>query len=661
MHTSCLLHKSIRSRLFAVLILFSLVTLCHGQGRKKTGPVEISPFLFGIFFEDLSYAADGGLYAELIQNRSFEYSPSDRRGWHPFTAWDFEKKGYGYGTVSIETNNPVHPDNPHYCVLDIHEPFNEGIGLVNYGYDGILLEAGSEYRLSFLSRLESDHPVEVIVKLLDEENDILDTTIFMIGSPGWKEYSALLKSNGSSEKGRLELIARSKGKIALDMISLFPEKTYKNHANGLRNDLALVIADLKPGFIRFPGGCLVHGDGIDNIYRWKNTIGPVRERKTDRNIWNYHQSFGLGFHEYFRFCEDIGAIPVPVVAAGVSCQNSGGTWRIGGCGQKAIPDEDLDAYIVDILDLIEYANGPPDSEWGSKRAENGHPAPFNLSYLGIGNEDKITPEFRERFSRIAGAVKAKYPGIKIIGTTGPFPDGEDFELGWEFAVSEQVGIVDEHYYKSPQWFWDNLHRYDSYDRNLLKVYAGEYAAHDEGRKNTLRSALAEAAYMTSLERNGDVVIMASYAPLLAKEGHRSWSPDLVYFNNSDVLLTVNYYVQALFSSNKGDTYYPGVLNTGKNNSMKFTGSCVVHRETGDIILKIVNGESKNMTASIDLSKFPVQGNTATYTILEGDEMDENTWDDPIRIVPGTSLRIIKRKFNYEAPAFSLTVIRIPGN
>ena len=349
------------------------------------------------------------------------------------------------------------------------------------------------------------------------------------------------------------------GKVALDMVSLFPEKTFHNRPNGLRADLAQVIADLEPKFMRFPGGCLVHGDGLDNIYHWKETIGPVEQRKPQPNIWRYHQSKGLGYFEYFQFCEDIGAKPLPVVAAGVCCQNSNFlvTHKYG-IGQLGLPMDQMPAYVQDVLDLIEFANGPVTSTWGAKRAAAGHPKPFGLQYLGIGNEDKITPVFRERFEMIYKAVKAKHPEITVIGTVGPNPDGDDYDKGWKIADELHLPMVDEHCYKSPQWFWENLQRYDAYDRSRSKVYLGEWASFDDKRRSTLRSAISEAAYLTALERNADVVRFASYAPLLAKRDHTDWTPDLIYFTNTEVFPTINYHVQQLFSVNSGDFYFPTV-------------------------------------------------------------------------------------------------------
>jgi alpha-L-arabinofuranosidase len=425
----------------------------------------------------------------------------------------------------------------------------------------------------------------------------------------------------------------------------------------MRADLAQVIADLKPKFMRFPGGCLTHGDGVANIYRWKNTIGPVEQRVDQRNIWNYHQSIGLGYFEYFQFCEDIGAKPVPVLAAGVSCQNSGGTWKIGSIGQKGIPMDEMQAYVQDVVDLIEYANGPATSTWGAKRAAAGHPAPFNLEYLGIGNEDKITCLFEERFRMIYDAVHKAHPEIKIIGTVGPSPNGEDFDKGWKLADQLAVGIVDEHYYEKPQWFLKNTARYDAYNRQRSKVYIGEYASWG----NKLFNALCEAVYVTNLERNGDVVKMASYAPLIARIGHTSWNPNLIYFNGTHVFPTVNYYVQQQFAANAGSEYLPGVIKLKGNKAVNDTTtgvSCVRDTATGDIILKIANAGNTFLSGTADLAKVGKLPNSATLTTISGDIQAENNVNTPDAILPKSSVISLQKNWSFTVPAYSLSVVRI---
>ena len=635
-------------------ILFFIVA----ASAQKVAGKKISTDLFGIFFEDISYAADGGLYAELVQNRSFEYSATDKKDWHSMTAWEYLTKGYGYGNISVETGSPLNVNNPHYAVLTIEDAGQEGIGLINSGFDGMVVKAGEQYNFSLFAKQLSAQSIPLSIQLRNKKGTVIAETVLTVNSSEWKQYSATITSKENYDTAVLAVVAKTKGKIAMDMISLFPQQTFKGHQNGLRADLALAVAALHPKFMRFPGGCLVHGDGLGNMYRWKNTIGPVEQRVEQKNIWTYHQTAGLGYFEYFQFCEDIGAKPLPVVPAAVSCQNSGGTWRIGGTGQKGLPLNDMQEYIQEILDLIEYANGPVTSAWGAKRAAAGHPAPFLLEYVGIGNEDKITGEFKERFQLIYAAVKSKHPEITVIGTVGPAPDGEDFNLGWQLANELHIPVVDEHYYQSPEWFIKNQFRYDVYDRKKSKVYLGEYAS----RGNALFNALAEAAYMTSLERNGDVVQMASYAPLLANQSHTSWNPNLIYFTNTAIVPTANYYVQQLFSNNMGDLYYNNVIAFNKDaaglNDSTLAASCVTDSKTGDIILKIVNAGAAGANAMLNLSGAGKYLPAASLQLLSGDPKAKNTLQQPDQIIPVTSSLVVKNKMSYTAPPYSLTVIRI---
>ena len=646
--------KAIALACCCLLVSTALFSQSNQNGKK------ISPLLFGIFFEDINYSADGGLYAELVQNRSFEYSPTDRREWNPFSYWEYMTPGYSYGKISIETSNPIHPNNPHYVVLDIENVGNypqytgeSGVGIKNSGYDGIVINNGETYNLSLFARLLSNSPVDISVSFQNPKGDALANGKLTISSDKWQKYALSLTATGSNDTCSLVILAKNSGKIAMDVISLFPEKTFKNRPNGMRSDLAQVLADMHPGFIRFPGGCLVHGDGLGNMYRWKNTIGPIEERIEQKNIWGYHQSAGLGYYEFFQFCEDIGAKPLPILPAGVSCQNSGGTWRIGGTGQKALPMDEMPAYIQEVLDLIEWANGPITSPWGSKRADAGHPVPFNLEYIGIGNEEKMTPEFEERFKMIFNAIREKHPEIKVVGTAGPFHSGEDYEKGWKLANELNIPIVDEHYYTEPAWFLANQYRYDKYGRNASKVYLGEYASWG----NKLFNAIAEAAYMVSLERNGDIVVMASYAPLLAKKDFTQWKTDLIFFDNTHICLTPNYYVQKMFMNNQGDYYYNDVISKNEKDST-LAASCVRDRKTGDIILKFVNASIEKKSMNINLGRFKKIIPEADLTVLSGNANDENTFQNPQNVIPVKSTYKVNKNFNYEVPPMSLTVIRI---
>ena len=507
----------------------------------------ISTDLFGVFFEDLNYAADGGLYAELVQNRSFEYGPADRPEWHSLTAWELLERHGAAGSLTVTDDDPLHPANPHYAVLT--STTVEGVGLRNEGFDGIPVRAGEAYDVSLFARLaEGEDTVgPLIARIESRDGEQVHGQVELGPLDGvWRRHTAVVTSEATDPDARFTLTASGPGTVHLDLISLFPRSTFKNRPNGLRADLAQAIADLRPKFLRFPGGCLAHGQGLGNMYRWSETVGPLHERRQQFNIWHYHQSMGLGYYEYFQFCEDIGAKPVPVVPAGVCCQNSEVT------GQAGLPEEDMEAYVAEVLALVEWANGPADSPWGALRAAAGHPEPFGLQYLGVGNEDAVTDIFRDRFSRIHDALREHHPEITVIGTLGPATFGEDWEKGWAFARERNLRVVDEHSYKSPRWLLENSRRFDHLDRRGPHLYIGEYGSWG----NDGRGALAEAVYMIGMERNGDVVRMASYAPLLARRDHTQWLPDLIYFDKTHVWTTLNYHVQRMHSLNSGDTVLP---------------------------------------------------------------------------------------------------------
>lgn len=624
-----------------------------------TSPVKakaISDELIGVFFEDINYAADGGIYAELVQNRGFEYAPNDTRGrwgWNHNYAWSLKNATDG-DKFEIATDDPIHENNKHYAALTISKP---GVALVNEGFDGIVLKKGDKYDLSLWARQLEGKGGKLTVRLVDEGGNIVgEKKLSAPSEKKWTKVNAVIVANADADKAQLQVIPSTVGKVGLDMISLFPQKTFKGRKNGMRPDLAQILADMKPRFVRFPGGCASHGDGLHNIYRWVNTVGSLEARKPMRNIWNYHQSMGLGFYEYFQFCEDIGAEPLPVLAAGVPCQNSSD----GGHGQQGgIPMDEMDEYVEEILNLIEWANGDPKkNKWAKMRADAGHPKPFNLKYLGIGNEDLITDVFEVRFKMIFDAVKEKYPEITVIGTVGPFYEGSDYEEGWDLATRYEVPIVDEHYYNSPGWFMNNQDYYDRYDRSKkTKVYLGEYATHIGGRATNLQTALCDALHLTNVERNGDVVVMTSYAPLLAKEGHTQWNPDLIYFNNKEVKPTVEYFVQKLFSLNSGNEYLASKL-TGKefgNQDIRkrISHSIVRDEETGDVIVKLVNLLPAEVNMDIDLSALGEQIGTAKRTILTGKDMNDRN----ARPVEDT-IEVNGTRLQQTLPAYSLTIIRL---
>jgi alpha-L-arabinofuranosidase len=631
--------KTDSARFASLKTLDATITVDNSKSKK------ISDMLVGVFFEDINYAADGGLYAELLQNRDFEYALSDKEGhdktWNSTKAWHLNGDA---ATFSIDSVSPIHPNNPYYAVLKIDKV---GAGLVNEGYDGIAIKAGEKYNFSVFVSNPDKKSKKLIVRMIGKNGENYGETTVSASSSGWKKLEAVLIAKQTATDAQLEIVPQTAGSIALDMISLFPEKTFKGHANGLRPDLAQTIADIHPRFMRFPGGCVAHGDGLGNIYRWKNTVGPLESRKPQKNLWGYHQTAGLGYFEYFQFCEDINAEPLPVIAAGVPCQNS----ATGGAGQQGgVPMCDMDNYVQDVLDLIEWANGDVKTKWGRIRAEAGHPQPFNLKYVGIGNEDLIDDIFEERFTMIYKAVKEKHPEITVIGTVGPTFEGTDYVEGWKIATKLQVPVVDEHYYQSPGWFINNQDYYDKYDRSKSKVYLGEYASWGSAVYN----ALAEALYLTSLERNGDVVSMASYAPMLAREGHTQWNPDLIYFNSSEVKPTVNYFVQQLYGQNSGDTYLKSEVKlSDKNESVgkRVAVSVVRDSKTDDLIVKMVNMLPVAVNTQVELKGIDGVLLSATRTVLTGTPDDKEAR-------PVTSNIAVSNDFPCFLPAYSFTLIRI---
>lgn len=627
----------------------------------------ISPELFGIFFEDINYAADGGIYAELIQNRDFEFTEDDGRGRNAKYAWATEGDGI---TWNISTVKPLHVNNPHFSVININVV---GSKLVNEGWDGIPLKKGAKYDYSMF--LVGNGKVKVS---LEENGKTLASTV-LSATADWKQLKSVLVPNADATKAKLCIEPLQTGTLSIDFVSLFPQDTFKGRKNGLRKDLAQLLADIKPQFIRFPGGCASHGQGMDNIYHWQATVGELWERIPDFNIWGYHQSRGLGFYEYFQFCEDIGATPLPVLAAGVPCQNS---WK-GGNGQNGgIPfakdlngkpspykymgkDLTMESYLQELLDLIEWANGDArTSKLAQMRAKAGHPKPFNMKYLGIGNEDLLGDVFNERFTFLYEGVKKAHPEITVVGTVGPFWEGSDYEYGWKEVKRQQIPIVDEHYYNPVGWYLNHQDYYDKYDRNGTKVYLGEWAS----KGNNLDNALAEAIHITNVERNADVVTMSSYAPLLAKEGHTQWNPDLIYFNNTEVKPTTNYWVQALSGQNAGDEYVYSDLELTVDNAnradiqKRVASSVVIDKETGDIIIKLVNALpiSNNLTLNLGsditfgMKNADYSGKAEVTFISNKDLRSKN-------LTPESKTINVGNKFNFTLPVNSFSIIRIKKN
>jgi len=634
----------------------------------------VSPLLHGIFFEDINYGADGGLYAELVQNRSFEHKE------HWF-AWGTVSRN-ATGTATIETESPLNEKNPHFARLDVRES-GEGFGLANYGYAGITLRTGEKYLVSVRARGESAAPLRAILE--DETGRALASADLGSLTSAWAKYETTLAPSGATAHGRLVILATAPGRIDVDMVSLFPEATFQHRRNGLRADLARVIAELKPAFMRFPGGCIVEGRDLPNRYRWKETIGDIAERPENWNRWQdalekapapqYYQTYGLGFFEYFQFCEDIGAEPVPILNCGMACQYQ---------SKQLVALDQLDPFVQDARDLIEFANGPVTSPWGAKRAAMGHPEPFHLKFVGVGNE-QWGEEYFERYAIFARALKAAYPEIKLVSGSGPGVDDASWTLAWsKFHHGLPADVVDEHYYRPPQWFLENATRYDAQDRHGPRVFAGEFAAHDANGRSTLRAAVSEAAFMTGLLRNSDLVAMSSYAPLLARDGAMQWQPDLIWFNNTQVYGTPSYYVQALFSQNRPSRVLPVTVDGAPVNLPLLPSKAVAtygadplppdrpafiptlfaaagtDEKKATLIVFLVNPFAEARTATLELdgaSTLPRAGRALVLTGSSGD--DVNTFADPQRILPHEEpLAIEGRVFQRTLPPYSLTVMRL---
>ncbi|WP_195547005.1 alpha-L-arabinofuranosidase C-terminal domain-containing protein [Bacteroides intestinalis] len=610
--------------LFALSLALSMQAQQHVMTVDVSKPTaKIQPEMYGIFFEDINFGADGGLYAELVKNRSFEF-PQPFVGWVPF------------GNVTVQDADPCFDRNPHYVRV-----VNDGrllrAGLDNEGYRGIGVKQGEEYCFSVYARTPDAKPMKLSIELVNSNAQNLLKKEIEVSGNNWQKLTAVLKSPFTDAHARLRILLETRGTVDMDHISLFPVNTWKGRENGLRADLAQALYDLNPGVFRFPGGCIIEGNSLETRYQWKNSVGPVENRPLNENRWNYtfkHKAFpdyfqtlGLGYFEYFLLSEDLGAEPLPVISCGLSCQYE---------SNEVVPMDALDPYIQDALDLIEFANGPVTSKWGKVRADMGHPEPFNLKMIGIGNEqwDKVYVERLEAFTK---AIRAKYPDVKVVGSSGPSASGDKFDYLWPEMKRIGVDLVDEHYYMNPDWFFGNASRYDNYDRKGPKVFAGEYASHDHSTKkdNNFLAALSEAAFMTGLERNADVVHLATYAPLFAHVDAWQWNPDLIWFDNLRMMRTPNYYVQQMYGMNAGTD----VL------SLKMDGKAVVGQDslyataalnapTGEIILKLVNASSKPADVQIDfngLKKRQLLAGSCTY--LQNDNWRTVNTLDQEAIVP----------------------------
>ena len=516
-----------------------------GQSKITVRPDRVTGQLgdlYGIFFEDLNHAVDGGLYAEMVQNRSFEFCAVDNPSYHPLMAWEKIEKKYSRMQWWIQDSHPYSRRNPHYLVCEIFET-GMGAGVRNTGFTpGMYLQKGEKYRFSCLAATDGrgELPLRLVLEN-DEGRNLGQADIVVSNGTVWNHYEAEITAQETTTAGNLSIYIDAVGRLYLDMVSLFPQKTFMQQRNGLRADIATLLADLKPRFMRFPGGCLVHDGSInaedrDSLYRWKNTIGVLEERPARRNNWGYNQTLGLGYYEYFCFCEEIGAKPLPVLPAGYDPHH-----------QRKVPFDQLDEWIQEALDLISFANDDASAQWGRIRCELGHPEPFGLEYIGIGNEE-VGEGFFERYPYFHKAIKEKYPDIQIIASSGPFAAGGEYEKGWNCARRNHADLVDEHYYMAPEWFLANHHRYDSFDEKDPRVFLGEYASWG----NTWYNALIEASYMTGMERNSEKVGLACYAPLLCNVNYINWKPDMIWFDNHQAYGTANYYVQKLFMNHQGD-------------------------------------------------------------------------------------------------------------
>ncbi|NLR58600.1 alpha-L-arabinofuranosidase [Chitinophaga polysaccharea] len=589
----------------------------------------VAPHMWGIFFEDINLSADGGIYAELVKNRSFEFNA-------PLMGWNIPKEAAANGNVLVVNRHDTHPSNPRFARITVTG--TRSFDMVNEGFRGMGIKAGEQYNFSVYARQQGSTLVKIRVALLDESGKEIGNAAVLPQGSEWQPYKASFTASATVAKARLRVEFSGPGILDADMISLFPQHTWKERSNGLRADLVQLLADLHPGFLRFPGGCIVEGKELTNRYQWKKTVGDVKDRELIINRWNtefahratpdYYQSFGLGFFEYFQLAEDIGASPLPILNCGMACQYNSG---------EVVAVNELQPYIQDALDLVEFANGDTHTKWGALRARMGHPEPFHLKMLGVGNE-QWGPQYVERYTIFAKAIKDKYPDIKLVNSLGPSPNGDKFDFLNDTLRRLNADILDEHYYSSPEWFLSNAGRYDHYDRKGPKIFAGEYAAHtkDNGaNKNSWQAALAEAAFMTGLERNTDVVVMASYAPLLAHVDGWQWAPDLIWFDNLRSYGTPNYYVQKLYANHKGSEVVSMLKGSQAISGQDSVyASAVLDKATGELVIKMVNAAATPVPVAVAVQG--VKGLAASsrlITLQSNDLQALNSLDAPTHIAP----------------------------
>ncbi|HEX4342879.1 MAG TPA: alpha-L-arabinofuranosidase C-terminal domain-containing protein [Verrucomicrobiae bacterium] len=651
-------------KLIALLLVMGSLQSMRGapmiEVQAGSPGAKINPAMWGIFFEDINFGADGGLYAELVKNRSFEFPD-------PLMGWTKICPSLAKGELTVRDDAPFDTNNAHYARMESQAkaPF----GISNEGFRGMGVRKGEAYDFSAQIRSVAGSPV-LRIELYGGDGALLDSVVLKGFTSDWKKYTLTLHPVDTDAKARLCVLLDGRGTVDVDMVSLFPEKTWKNRPGGLRADMVQALADLHPGFMRFPGGCIVEGSVLERRYQWKNTIGPIEDRHLLIDRWNYEflhrptpdyfQSFGLGFYEFFQMCEDIGAQPLPILNCGMACQFNSG---------ELCPIDQLQPYIQDALDLIEFANGATNTTWGAKRAALGHPEPFHMKMLGIGNE-QWGQQYIDRYEKFSKALREKYPDIQLVSAAGPDPGDERFKFAWSKLRPLQADIIDEHSYARPEWFYANTHRYDKYDRTGPKVFMGEYAAQSDKvvsvkNRNTLECALSEAAYLTGLERNADVVRMASYAPLFANTEAWQWTPNLIWANSLQVSLTPNYYVQQLFSRNRGDEILPTQLSGIDVSSLgveSLYASATHDDAAGEIILKVVNPGTSATEAGINLSGVSQVNPVASCVTLAGEPNDVNPMDMPEKISPIiSSINTASANFTYSFAPHSMTVLRIKAN
>jgi alpha-N-arabinofuranosidase len=614
---------------------------------------KVSPTMWGVFFEDINMGADGGIYAEMVKNRSFEFLK-------PLMGWSVKGTKIGEGDLLVQNRQGANLANPRYLRATIKGAAKGEAGISNEGFKGGMgVKKGLKYDFSLLYRQQSPG-ITLHVELLDEGNKVLAAGSMKPAdaSGQWKSQEMSFIADATAAKAKLNIWFEGNGILDMDMISLFPADTWKGRKKGMRRDMIQMLADMKPGFIRFPGGCIVEGIDLANRYQWKKTIGPIEERQLIMNRWNvefshrpspdYFQTFGLGFFEYFQLAEDIGAEALPILNCGMACQFN---------TAEVVSLDQLDPYIQDALDLIEFANGDVASEWGKVRASMGHAEPFNMKYLGVGNEN-WGPQYIERAKAFQQAIKGKYPEINLIFSSGTGPDNDEFRYLDKELRGMKADIIDEHYYRSPEWFLKNAARYDSYDRQGAKIFAGEYAAHIKGdaigsNKNIWQAALAEAAFMTGLERNAAVVNMASYAPLFANTEGWQWAPDLIWVDNMNIYGTPSYHVQKLFSTNKGTQVSPALAD-GKSLSGQdgLYVSAVVDSIKKEVIVKLVNTNTTERSKQVIFEGIKKLASEGNLTTVKAELTDQNSIEKPSNIVPVVSLLKLKGKN---------AVVKMPAN